>query len=88
VNKLIECTPLLGGVRGGSIENLRASVHPFDKLRVTADWEFSLWPLCCIFFVFSVVNEGVRDKGLGLRDKQNKAFFVNSVLYSLCVLCG
>jgi hypothetical protein len=88
VNKLIECTPLQGGVRGGSIENLRASVHPFDKLRVTAYWEFSLCPLCCISFVFSVVNEGARDKGLGLRDKQNKAFFVPSVLYILCLLCG
>jgi hypothetical protein len=88
VNKLIECTPLQGWVRGGSIENLRASVHPFDKLRVTAAWEFSLCTLCCIFFVFSVVKGGARDKGLGLRDKQNKAFFVNSVLYILCVLCG
>jgi len=61
VNKLIECTPLLGGVRGGSIENLRASVHPFDRLRVTAAWEFSLGTLCCIFFVYFAVNEGARD---------------------------
>ena len=37
-----------------------ASVHPFDKLRVTGNWEFSLWPLCCIHSVCFVVKRGAR----------------------------